>query len=166
MESDQPNRDIGDFKPKKVPASEVYRFLYTYFIHLDRLLWSRIQAIVAIEVATLAGATAARHEGEAILGMFVLAAGTLLVLLIYGLILRDREIRDSYFAHLDSVNQPLKIRFTCEPEFRCRKGSTILRVIVWGLIFGNVGLAVYYGWRPWHMIEPPQKIAAIVHPRV
>lgn len=139
---------IGSFEPESVTASEVYRFLYTYFMHLDGLLWSRIQTIFAVDAATFAGATAARHEHESIVSVFVLVVGTFLVLSIYWLILRDREIRNSYFAHLDSVNKPLNLRFTCEPGFPCRKGSIILRVIVSGVFLSNCGLAAYYFCRP------------------
>lgn len=141
---------IGNFDPSEVKDGEVYRFLYTYYLHQDRQCWRRTETLLAVEVAALVGSYATQCEGRAF-SIAAIASGTFVAFLIGLLVYRDLEIRNSFFSHFDSVHKPLRLRFT--PKARFSRGRIILSIIIWGVVLGNIALALLaFKWSPWTIV--------------
>ncbi len=131
----------GDW-PEGVDNGHVYKFLTQYYLHQDRLLWSRIQAIIVIEAAVLAASFAklARPVGVA-----ALVFGTVLIWVIWQIIQRDQECRDAFLAsHFDPVHGPRNIRLTPPPTVPWRTGTGLLRWTVYGVRLINTILVALF----------------------
>jgi len=127
-----------------VNADQIYRYLIQYYLHQDQLSWGRIQNVVVVELALLA---ASYHCAGKLVGVAVLVVGTPIILLLWQLIKRDWEIRDQNLKRiLDKVHGPLGIVMCVEPRNEWWRGSTIVKRVVWGLVFLNVLLAILYLW--------------------
>lgn len=142
-----PPLEVGpSFRPEQVSSSEVYRCLYTSYLHHDRLAWSRTQALVAIE----AGLVAAAFSQKGLFAVFILLAGTLLLYLIWRLIHRDFENRDMHRDALDRVHKPLGISMGKQPPCPAwAYGRKIIRIVFIVLATANILFAIYFWGEPW-----------------
>src|SRR5262245_57382640 len=75
---------------------EKFRQMCEYFRYQDRIGWNRTQTIMAIEVAVLGGAFAARGP----LSLALLVGGTAIMIGVFLLIWRDWQVRDHVRAQL------------------------------------------------------------------
>lgn len=82
--------------------NEVYRFLVTYYLHQDKLSWSRTQTLVVVE----AGLLAASFAKGGLIAIISLLIGSIVIWLIWRLIQRDWEIRDQNLEIIDKVHGP------------------------------------------------------------
>ena len=134
-DQDKSKPDMSDVK-----GPDVYRWLTTYYLHQDRLSWSRMQTIVAVE----AGILAAAFHMDVMASIVPLVIGTVVIILIWRLILRDWEVRDQDLNVLDLVHKPRGIKVTCTPNRRITKGKTVLPLLMWTLVSLNVVLAMLF----------------------
>jgi len=132
------------FEPKKqvdpVLPPDFYRFICAYYFHQDSLSWSRTQNLLAVEAGILAVAFSKRGG----LAILALTLGSVLVLLILHLILRDWQVRDQYLPYFDKFHEGYEIRLTTEPKGYWYRGSTIVQWISWSLIAFNLASAIYF----------------------
>jgi hypothetical protein len=134
------------FRPELVSSSEVYRCLYTSYLHQDRLAWSRTQALVAIE----AGLVAAAFSQKGLFAALILVTGTLLLYLIWRLIRRDFDNRDMHRDVLDRVHKPLGISMGKQPPCPAwAYGRRIIGIVFVALAIVNILLAMYFWGEPW-----------------
>jgi hypothetical protein len=127
-------------EPEKISESEIYRFLYTYYQHQDRLSWSRTQALGIVEGGILAVA----FSKQGLTGSLALLVGTIIIWLIWQLIQRDWEVRDQHLKDLDLIHEPRNIRMRIKPRCQFRRGSFIMKLIIRSIIFINILLAIRF----------------------
>jgi hypothetical protein len=91
-------RDISTVRDE-----DFYRFACAYYLHQDKLSWSRTQILFAVEAAVL---TAALSQSQRTwIAVAALVLGSVLVFLIWRLIQRDWEIRDQYLNFFDKFHK-------------------------------------------------------------
>lgn len=128
---------------------EFYTFLTTYYLHQDRISVDRIQTLIAVEGATLAGTFALRHWPISIGVLFI---GTIVVECIWRMCERDWDIRDNHILpFLDKFHIPMDFRFT-NPASNWRRASFLMPKAVHFIEFVNILLLIllflyYIGFR-------------------
>lgn len=122
-----------------IPDAEIYRHLVTYYLYQDQMAWSRTQALMAVEAGVLASALS--RPGGIALGALLL--GTLIVVFIRRLVIRDFEIRDQNEAILDRVHESKGIQMITPARSRWWRGRFILTVIFYIILYINLGFIVY-----------------------
>jgi hypothetical protein len=139
-----PPSDLINFDPKKVGEADVYRFLCSLFIHQDNLSWSRTQAILAIEGASLAGSLVLGNGGHGVLMRALLFFGSIALGLFWLLLYRDQIMRDHLLRkYLDRVHTQFHIRIS--PELRdFQRGRYIIAGIVVSLVLLNLIIMLTY----------------------
>ena len=121
---------------------EVYRFLIDYYLYQDGLSWSRTQILLGVEAGTLAAA----FSQKGVIGAIALVLGTFLVVLLWGLVERDWEVRDQHLSIIDQVHWPKGIRMTLPPTGWWWKGKDALHFTFWLIISVN---AAFYALLMW-----------------
>jgi len=118
----------------------VYQWLTAYFLHQDRVSWSRIQTIVAVEAGILAAAFALDCRAS----LVPLVVGTFLIGCVWRLVRRDWQIRDQDLAKLDLVHKPRGIRITKRAANVLWSGAGMLKLLMWSLGLINLALALLF----------------------
>ena len=132
----------SSFEASKVTDNEIYKFLTAHWHHHNLLSWSKLNVLLVLEVATLAGADAISAQRFWPIGVLVL--GTLVGGILYLLILRDWEVRDSVCALLDQLHVPIGIRMIPRASSRAVHGQFLLQLLLVLLVVANVGAALYF----------------------
>lgn len=140
------NKDNKEIKLELGEDKEIYRFFTTYYLHQDKLSWSRAQTMVAIEAGVLAAAFSkvGSNNNMGHLPWIVLLFGTFLIFLIYRLSRRDREIGDHVLEILDKFHIPKNIRVKPEPRNRWWRGRWILSIAVKIIIGINLIFSILF----------------------
>lgn len=86
-----------------IPASEYFRFLGAFYIHQDQLSWSRIQTVIAIEVAVLAVA----FSRQGAISPLVCLLGGVGIVGVFWLMSIDRAVRDQVASEMQALHAPL-----------------------------------------------------------
>ncbi len=132
--------DLPARRLDEVKDADVYRFLTTYYLHQDVIFTGRIQTLVLVEGAILAGAFAR----QGVPSVYVLVFGTWLVWLIGNIAQRDQDVRDQDLDLLDTVHKPKAIMMVRPASSRWRRGSFILKSVLRTLMCINSVLAVLF----------------------
>ena len=129
---------------EKVPPDQIYNYMINYYLHQDRLSWSRTQTLIVIEAGLLA--TSYRLINTP-LSVIILFLGTPIIWFIWRLIKRDWDVRDQNLdPYVDSVHKykdPCIKMVKTAPNWWSR-GSIILPLIVYSLIALNILLLICY----------------------
>lgn len=136
-------KGIGGDWPEGVDNGHVYKFLTQYWLHQDRLLWSKIQALIVIEAAALAASFAMPARP---MGVAALVFGSVLIWIIWQIIQRHRECRDAFLeSHLNPVHELRKIGSLSPPRTEpWRMGGGLLRWTVYGVLLINTILVALF----------------------
>ena len=128
------SREPAQFDPRHVSENEIYRFLTTSFLAQNQLMYSRLQLMIAIEVASLAGALV---KGGAF-GFLLLLIASAVVVCLWLLAIRDRDAGLKFLRLLDLVHKPLGIRVFPAPTKQWFRGSLLLAAITFVMLLGNI----------------------------
>jgi hypothetical protein len=131
--------------------SGLYRSVLSMALHQDRLLWSRVQLLIAVQGAVLAGSYALRASW---LAPAILGFGAALTLLLISLVEKDQLDRDVNQKLLDELGsrclpEDLRnpgIRFTAKiPKGSLiLRGRHVLRLVLWGFFVLDLVLGVLH----------------------
>lgn len=100
------DRKQDAFDPVQVSENEIYRFLTTRALAQNQLLYSRVQTMLTVEAAAIAGSIVAPKP---VLKLVVLALDCLLITIFWLLARRDRQAQLANLDLLDRVHKPLGI---------------------------------------------------------
>ncbi len=157
--------DSLGFKDDDRPDSGLYRACMAYYLHQDRLLWSRTQLLVALQAAVIAAGFTLRGQWGA---PALMALGATLTVLILILMVIDQRARDLNLPLMDmlvdrlapmqikeelrSMGQKYVFRFTTTwfNRFPFIRGSRVIWLVMILFICIDVALAVLYAW-PTHI---------------
>ena len=134
--------------------SALFSALLSHSAHQDSLLWSRVQLLVAVQGAVLAGSYALRGG---FLPPLMLVTGAVLTGLIIALVEKDRLDRDGNRPLIDALAMRLLpadlreshgFRFSAEPPkwFPFLRGRYILRTVLWGFLAADLLLSLIYAF--------------------
>ncbi|MBD3868731.1 MAG: hypothetical protein IFK94_11455 [Acidobacteria bacterium] len=138
----------------------LYRALIGLRTHHDRMLWSRVQTLIVVQGAVIAGSYAVGDHRLA--GIFLLG-GMLLSFVIYELVVKDQRDRDAndpiierigeLLLPLDVVEElrgslnraPLMRMSATPPRWRpFLRGKYLIRMVVWAFIVFDVALGILH----------------------
>jgi len=74
-------REVGAFEAKDISANEIYKFMTTHWHHHNQLAWSKLNVLLALEAAVLAGAYAIKNDAHGSACALVLVGSTVAVIL-------------------------------------------------------------------------------------
>lgn len=121
------------FNPAEVSENEVYRFITTQYQHQNQLSWSRLQTIFAVETATLTGAFAK----PGFYGNAAILLGTVIIVILYLMVIRDWQVRDQNTNLLDAVHQPRNIKLIVKPKFWWLRGYNLFGLAILSSLLAN-----------------------------
>ncbi len=142
---------------KKIPPlpadSELYSALMSHYLHYDQQMWSRTQILLAVEGAALATGYNFRSDW---LGPVIMFSAIILVLVIWGLIERDRDNRDVNVAVMDVLVERIVnihgnhrlISLRSEPLHWYPRGRYLINVVIILLLIIDLVLALIYMCKP------------------
>lgn len=130
------SRPIDRFDPAEVSENEIYRFLTTQALAQNQLLHSRINTMLMVEVAALAGAINARKEAVVLI---VLVLASALIILFWLFAVRDRQGQLAHIGKLDDVHKSLGVQLIPRGRYGLR-GSNGVTAIAVCLIAANAAL--------------------------
>ena len=144
---------------ESVKADGFYRALISLRIHQDRLLWSRVQLLIAVQGAVIGGSYAI---GDHFLAGSILFAGFVLSLVIHELVAKDQIDRDVNLKLIDQLGNLLipeeikkgltqpYIRFSGDPPKYCSftRGRNLIRFAIWFFILLDAILAILHFYKP------------------
>jgi hypothetical protein len=134
---------IGWDCAKDVQKGEIYRFIYSLFIHQDNLSWNRTQVIMTIEAATLAGAFVLGNTQHTALMRVLLISGSFVLFLLWRLIVRDQSMRDHLRNnYLDKIHDQYQIRISSEVR-ECDKGRNLILAVLIVLLILNAVVCLF-----------------------
>lgn len=107
--------NLDQFNPQAVSEGDIYHFLISHWQHHNELSWSKLNVILALETATLAGSFSIKEE---LLKCSLLVIGTIVGLIIYKLMRRDWHVRDYHLPLLDKIHQHIANEVTNNNEIR------------------------------------------------
>jgi hypothetical protein len=117
-----------------LPARIEWPQAFTFVLHQDNLLWSRLQTMQAIQVASLAAGYSLAAQKTLALGVVLL--GSFLTVLLFGLLKRDELIRDQVMKDYLILDWSAKPRW-----FAPLRGGTTAWVLLGVLLFADGLLA-------------------------
>jgi len=119
---------------------EVYRFISLYYLHQDKLSWSRTQTMVLIE----SGILAAAYKICSFLSIVPLLLGAIIVFLFWGLIQRDWQIRDNQLEKLDDIHKYYGVHpFRIEAKHYWWKGRFVAFFLTYSAIVFNIIVSIF-----------------------
>lgn len=121
----------------RLPPKEILAFV----IHEDRLKWSRLQALAAVQAGVLAASYAVRHDLW--FATSIVVAGIILSVLLFFLMQRDQLIRDANIRLVSGIVTDPPRRW-----FAPLRGREILRIAFVVLVFVDFSfiVALYCAW--------------------
>ncbi|GEM_PF-3320961 len=138
----------------------LYRGLVALRIHHDRMIWSRVQILIAVQGAITAGAYAV---GDHRLAAGAFLGGGLLAFVIYELVTKDqmdrdvnRQVIDAFSEEFlpDEVKQRLQQQGQRQPFVRLSapppkwrpflRGRYLIRLVIWAFIVSDLVLALLH----------------------
>lgn len=139
----------------------LYRALMAHRIHQDRLMWSRVQLLSALQAAAFAGSWAIKESSWFAAAVMLIAA--ILTWMVYALIWKDgndskvnqslmdelakKIVDDSKITLPAGVNSDLPVRFTSSQRIPFFKsGSNTIFVVFITFTFLNVVMFLVYGF--------------------
>lgn len=129
--------------------SGIYNALVSQYIHCDQLFWSRTQIILAVQGAGLIGGYNLRYSWLS----FAIMIGTFLItLIVWFIILRDignsrvnQNLMDKLANKIFNYAGPGQVvQLRSKPLREWLAGRSLIRIIVYALLFLNYCLAIYY----------------------
>jgi len=145
----------------------LYRALMTHRVHQDRLMWSRVQTLSALQVAAFASSWAIRDANWFAGALMIIAF--VLTWVVYGLLWKDRHDSQVNQSLMDviaqqlvsasgvqlppNVNTNLPVRFTSDKRIPILKSGTRTMFFVFCIFWIlNLTMFVIYaflpGWLP------------------
>jgi hypothetical protein len=138
----------------------LYRSLIALRIHHDRMVWARVQLLIAVQGAVIAGSYAVGDHRLA--GVFLLA-GAALSLVIYELVTKDQLDRDANSNIIDVLGEllvpaeaekrlqerrcpHLNVRMSANPP-KWRpfvRGKYLIPVVIWTFIVFDLSLSLLH----------------------
>ena len=130
--------------------SGLYRALLSHYVHQDRLLWSRVQLLIAIQGAVLAGSYSLRDHW---LAFGILLAGSVITILLILLVEKDQRDRDMNLGIMDILGHRLLPADLREQPILMTsswiiRGRWLLRIVLWAFVVLDVILFVLYLCNP------------------
>ncbi len=141
-------------------AGSLYRALVALWSHHERMLWSRVQTLIAVQAAVIGGSYAIGNHQLA--GLFMVA-GAVLSLVVYELVSKDLLDRDANLAVINELGialLPRAIEETsstdpeCGPQIQMQaeppawrpfmRSRYLIRIVVWSFITFDITLAVLH----------------------
>jgi amino acid permease len=113
--------------------NEVQKAKHTYSIHQDGLLWSRVQVLIAIQSATIAGTYYLVQKGQTLYACLLTALGLVLTVLLWIIAERDQLHREQSLALSGVEPTELAVGFPFAP-----KGAIIIRIVILLLMYADV----------------------------
>jgi hypothetical protein len=157
MSNSQSTNNGSDESQKQ--STTLYSALMAYYIHQDRLLWSRTQLLIAVQAAVLATGFSQRGHW---LALAIMLFGALLTFLITVLVIKDQADRDVNLPIIDRLADELlpdgikdklhqegndtRVRLTSTPRYRFVRGRYIIKGVLIMFIFVDILLGVLYTW--------------------
>jgi hypothetical protein len=161
---DKNNVCATDPQGDKWPDSGLYRALVSLYVHQDRLLWGRIQLLIAIQGAVIASGYVTRHSW---IGPAVMFAGAFLTLVTLRLAYKDSLDRDVNLELMDELGRnlvpsavvqklsrpdatalPIRMSADTPKWLRWLRGTRIIWGMIGVFVFIDVALGVMYAVCP------------------
>ncbi len=153
------NRIIATDEDKQ-RVDGLYRALIRLRIHHDRMLWSRVQLLIAVQGVVIGGSYAV---GDHTLAGVFLVAGAVLSLVVYELVTKDQLNRDANDAIIEALGAlliPKRVADQLVGEGRTRpfirmsadaprwrpfvRGRYLIRIVIWAFIVFDIALAMLH----------------------
>jgi hypothetical protein len=128
------------FDPLKVTESEIYRFIYMQWQHHNQLSWNKLNVLLALQTAILAGSFYVRPYW---LGCCLLVVGTLVSIIVYFLMRRDSDVRDGHLSIIEKVLADIpdangkQIRVIPDGAW-WKRGQHLLRLLLAVIVMMNI----------------------------
>jgi uncharacterized iron-regulated membrane protein len=125
---------------QQMPA-EIYRQFYTNWLNQDRLMWGRVQWIMTIEIAIIAGAM--QHPN--LLGCLGIVVGTLLIILLWNIRRKDEADWQHCLKHMDTYHRQQgfpDLRVLSKPNPPWRSGRILIRITFVIVLLVNASLFI------------------------
>ncbi|MBI1811645.1 MAG: hypothetical protein HY035_11565 [Nitrospirae bacterium] len=119
-----------------IGKEQIYSSLIAFYLHQDRLMWSRVQTIVAVQGAVL-GATYSLRKYDYFVWCGILALGVMLTVLIFFVMKRDQQVRDEIAEQIGN-SFPL----IPPPKWPALRGRFAIFLIVVILVGTDIALAI------------------------
>lgn len=105
-------------KPKKceTPLLALYQSRVHLWIHQDRVQWGRVQWMLTIEAATLAGAYSQLATEQYVWMLLLLVLGSILLLALLGMFRKDERDRDKQRDLIDVLHDRLATELDIERD--------------------------------------------------
>jgi hypothetical protein len=109
---------------------EMYKAFANFWIHQDRLMWSRVTWALTIEIALVTGS----FSKPGILGCLVLAIGTVILAALWGLLRKDLLDQKAALNIIDQFHEESgfpfpKARILSEPKHPWGSGKRLITTI-------------------------------------
>ena len=160
MDTEQNHHDHHAADEGEERVDGLYRALIRLRIHHDRMLWSRVQLLIAVQGAIIAGSYAL---GDHTLAGVFLFAGAVLSLVVYELVTKDQLNRDANEEIVDLLSSlliPKGVADQLAREGRTRpfirmsadapkwrpfvRSRYLIRILIWAFIVFDIALAMLH----------------------
>jgi len=111
--------------------------LMNFFLYQDKLMWSRLQTIGVIEIATLSASYSLKNNG--IISVSIIAFGTMLLSLVFYLLKYDEKVRDK-------INDILEMDYSVREYGFPIRGRHVSWIIYVSMLLLNTCFAVILVW--------------------
>ncbi|MBO1272663.1 MULTISPECIES: hypothetical protein [Shewanella] len=119
------------------PDDSTLSIMMSHFIHLDQVMWNRVQWLIAIQTAAIGGAYALKSDPHNSAVVLCLCAFVTVILLL--MMRRDEVIRDANLPLLKTLHP----QFTFSPK--CSKGAPLKGRQLNGILFFSFLLIDLFG---------------------
>ena len=90
----------------RTPEASLYQALMAHYLHQDRLLWSRVQLLIAVQGAVLVAGFYI-HSENSWLATVIMIAGAMVTIIIFYLVTLDISDRDKHLRVMDKLAESL-----------------------------------------------------------
>ncbi len=140
---------MSNSQPKRTTKSQyatLYSTLMAFYVHQDRLMWSRVHFLIAVHVAVLAGGLT---QADNWVGPAIMLLGALITCLITVIMLVDQAVRDKNVPMMEKIEDelvPKRIKNELSQEGKADRVQLSVKLPPWAtrLIVGSV-LGVFLG---------------------
>lgn len=143
-DSKEKDDEVGKVTPSledsHTPEASLYQALMAHYLHQDRLLWSRVQLLTAVQGAVLV-AGFYTHSDNGWLAAAIMIAGAIMTAIIFYLVTLDISDRDKHLKVMDKlagsllpeeIKKKLREEKVNEPFIRLTSGYPYIRRFIGG----------------------------------
>ncbi|GGF72870.1 hypothetical protein [Alteromonas lipolytica] len=127
------------------PDTETLSVMMSHFIHLDEMMWHRVQWFIALQIASIGGAYALK--ADPVNSAFILGLCSFVTVILWLMMKRDEVIRDANKHFLELLHAG----FTLSPKLKLPapfKGRTLNNVLFLCFILFDLLIAVIFFMSP------------------